>query len=362
MKTKHTALIFVLSSLLILSFVLSSCAGGNDKPTQTVPEETVAETDAAPAYKRPDKFPKDIDFDDTEAICNMFDVSDVVDGVTVTVNKKSKIIVQKGTVNDVKFTLMIGLNKWAKLTTPEQIANCAMLFWYCYPQMYTRLHNDDSPTSLALNFENEGYEVASCGGNSVHIHDNWLHEHPTDYDCLTHEFAHAIQGGWNGVFCPSYGDDTYMIERFADYCRYVYAYNLGYYNDRGWELQTVRSEDKYYTSVRFWVWIDYNYSTDSIDIMQRINKLVKKGGKEAARTNWGTDGPMWDKVFKGTGAEGKTIDELFSLYKADEFSKLDSTVSKAGSNSRLLQKFDIRTTIRGRAAGAQDYLKLGKAV
>lgn len=359
MKTKKL-LFFILTSLLSLSFILSSCAGGNDKPAETIPEETVAETEAEPTYKRPDKFPKDIDFDDEEAIYNMFDVSDVVDGVTVSVNKKAKMIIQKATIHDVKFSLSIGLSKWAKLTTPEQIANCAQLFWYCYPQMYFRLHNDGSPTSLALNFENEGYEVASCGGNQVHIHDNWLHEHPTDYDCLTHEFAHAIQGGWYGAFSPSYGEDTYMIERFADYCRYVYAYNVGYYNDRGWELQTVRSEDTYWKSVRFWVWIDYTYSTDSIDIMQRINYYVQKGGKEAIRTNWETSGPMWDKVFKGTGAEGKTIDELFSLYKADEFSKLDALSAKLGGKSRLLNKFDIRTTIKGRPAGADDYVKLGK--
>jgi len=353
--TSATAFILIISSLL-----LSGCAttgkpdaNGSEKESENGGSEAVTTT------KKPDiVFPETIDFDDEQAILTIFDMSDILDGVTAKVNKKSKSITMKASVNGTNFTFTVGLTKWAGYTSPEQIVTCSKLFWYCYPQMFARLANDGSPTSVFLNFENEGYEVASAGGNAVHIHDQWLHDHPSDFDCLTHEFAHVIQGGWNGNFSPAYEGDTYMIERFADYCRYIYAFDKGRYNDFGWDLQTASTENTYYKSVRLWVWIDYTYSTDKIDIMKRINKYVQAGDRSAISKNWGTDGPMWDKVFKGTEAEGKTITELWDLYTASSFSKLSTKPRKVGDRSALEREFDVRKTIKGRAGDVASYVNL----
>ena len=157
-------------------------------------------------------------------------------------------IVQTGKVNETPFKLTIRLRRWAGKTSPEQIVILSRLFWQCYPKMYRRFGKaGKSPTSITLNIEDRGYEIAWQMNNLIHLHDGWLQRYPDDFDCITHELAHAIQNGWEGNRLE-YDD---YIERFADVCRYLYAFENGKYNDPQWELQTAEVENKRKDSNRF---------------------------------------------------------------------------------------------------------------
>ncbi len=351
MKIFKITCLFLALSMAVAAF--SACSSESDK--KNTDSTTTSVTTKAHLHLDPVKFPSEFDFEDSNSIVRLFDTCRELDGIKTTVLAKSKIIIMKGKINGKSFTLNINLSKSDGNTSPEQIVTCAKLFWHCYPVMYARFATDKTPTSVNLNFENEGYEVASASGNSVHIHDEWLKNNPTDYDCLTHEFSHVIQSGWDGNYVPTSGEDTYMIERFADYCRFLYAYNGGYYNDRGWELQTSETENSYVSGVRFWVWLDYTYSTKEIDIINNIQQAVNK--KSYKRSDWESTGKAWDEIFKGTGALGKSLDELWEEYTASEICNLSSKSPRPGSLSPLLKHTQFRTAIHDRYPESYTYWK-----
>ncbi len=242
------------------------------------------------------------------------------------------MIRQTATVNGTDFSLTIGLNKWAQRTSPEQIVTLSQLFWECYPRMHARFGEaGESPVDVQLNVENEGYEIASASGNSVHLYDGWLADHPSDFDCITHELAHVIQNGWDGSYCEYSG----YIERFADACRYIYAFDGGRINDEVWELQTVSSENTRETSVRFLVWMDYTYSTEEVDLL--LNFFTVCRSEKYHKDNWKK---AWQEILKGTDLEGKDIEVIWKEYESSEFAKLSSK----GRNgiSQLSKKYPIR--------------------
>ena len=250
--------------------------------------------------------------------------------VSTTVGKN--IIKQTGTVNNTDFSFTITLANWSGKTTAEQIVTISELFWECYPRMHARFGSaGKSPVDVTLDIEDGGYEIASASDNKVHLHDGWLQQNPNDYDCLTHEFSHVIQNGWDGDYCEYSG----YIERFADCCRYIYAFEDGKYNDSVWELQTVRSESTRESSVRFLVWLDYTYSTEDNDLLLKYFTACRS--KLYKADNWDR---AWQEIFKGTELEGMDIDKVFELYSESEFAKLSSK-GKNG-NSLLLKKYDIR--------------------
>lgn len=253
-------------------------------------------------------------------------------GGKVTTMVAKNLIRQTATVNGTDFTFTIGLDKWAQRTSPEQIVTLSKLFWECYPRMHARFGKaGESPTSVQLNVENEGYEIASASGNSVHLYDGWLADHQTDYDCITHELAHVIQNGWEGEKCEFSG----FIERFADACRYIYAFDKGKYNDECWELQTIGNENTRETSVRFLVWMDYTYSTDEVDLL--LNFFTVCRGGEYPSAKWKD---AWLEIVKGSALEGKDIEEIWQEYEGSEFAKLSSKGRKG--TSQLLNKYPIR--------------------
>ena len=250
------------------------------------------------------------------------------------------LITQTATIAGVEFTFIVNLAKWNGYTKPAQIVECTHLFWYCYPRMYFRFGQDvGSPTKVTLAFEDEGYEIASTGGDFVHIHDKWLRDHKTDYDCLTHEFAHVIQNGWDGNYCEYSG----YIERFADYCRYVYAYNNGNFNDTGWGMQTVDGEGTLETSVRVLAWLDYNFSTPEIDMIDRWFHACYD--KHYRSNNWDE---AWAEITAGTPIEGRTGLTLFKQFKADEFAKLRTGTKRRGGVSEFEEKYGTRAKLRDR--------------
>lgn len=349
-----------LLSLLLAGLMLVGCNGVTETTTgadvTTVPSVTTKEP--VPHVHMDGKIPSEFDFADTASMEKYFDMCEIVDGIKVKVQGQAKQIYLTGTVLNEKFTLVVDLSKWAGNTTPEQIVTCAKLFWYCYPRMYMRFGktNPQTPTTVTLAVENEGYGIAEAGGNKVHIHDEWLLNNKQDFDCLTHEFAHIIQGGWQGNHVPSKGTDTYMIERFADYCRFLYSFQNGRLNDLGWELQTIDHESSYDKSVRFWVWLDYTYSTPEKDIIQCMAEKIALKDRNYTASKWEPKGSAWVEVFKGTGAEGKNILDLWEEYAADPMAKLSSKANRAGSLSPLLKSVPLRTALRERYASLDSYL------
>ena len=257
------------------------------------------------------------------------------DFVTTSISEDN--IVQTGSVEGTAFKLTIRLRRWAGKTTPAQIVTLSRLFWQCYPRMYRRFGKaGESPTKISLNIEDRGYEIAWQMNNLIHLHDGWLQRYPDDFDCITHELAHAIQNGWEGNRLE-YDD---YIERFADVCRYIYAFENGKYNDPQWELQPVEVEDHRKDSNRFPVWFDYQYSTPDCDLLLkyftvcRSEKYPKHMWKEA-----------WTEIFKGSALEGRDIEDVWKEYAASEFAALSTGTGENGT-SPLLEKYDVRGKAR----------------
>ena len=257
-----------------------------------------------------------------------------LDGIDVRIEGDD--ILQTGTVNGQDYTMTLNLSKWGKNTTPEQLVTLSRLFWQCYPRMYARYADlSEAPSAVTLAIENEGYEVAGASGNFVHLHDTWLKRYPNDFDCITHELAHVIQNGWYG----EYLEDSGFIERFADCSRYEYALDSGRYNDGGWTLQTIADESTRSTSVRFLVWLDYNYTDADTDILRNYLDVCRNS--KISSDQWER---AWNEIFAGTKLADRTIDEVWAMFAASDFANLSSH-SSSGSGSELLNRYPIREKI-----------------
>lgn len=266
-----------------------------------------------------------------------------------------RVITQTKKVDGITYTLNIDLQKWDQYTTPEQIWHISNLFWNCYPKMYTRFVSDvnSNECEITIAIENEGYSPANCDEHRIHLNDQYLHNSPNDYDCVTHELAHSLQNrlkangeweGWDGNYC---GDSDY-IENFADYCRYVYAYKGGYYNDEGgWNPETVKvkkgdTQCVNYNSIRFLVWLDYNFSDKDNDIIVKFSDVCRN--KNYKQNRW--DNEAWAEIFANYNAlKNRSIKDVWQQYLNDTgFSKADATVPKGhfGETSQLIQRYNIR--------------------
>lgn len=266
-------------------------------------------------------------------------------------------IKQVRTVGEIEYTLNIDLKKWDLNTSTEQIWHISNLFWNCYPKMYTRFVSDvkSDKCEITIAIENEGYGVAECGAHRVHIHDHWLKNNPNDYDCITHELGHSLQNrlnaygfwnGWNGYYC----EDSDYIENFADYCRYVYAYNGGYYNDEHWDparekIKEGDTECVNHNSIKFLIWLDYMYSKpeDNIDVIVNFSDVCRS--KVYGNYNWES---AWTKIFAGVpGLEGRTIKSVWDEYLASDFSSTTASVPKGrlGGKSPLITKYNVRNKL-----------------
>ena len=303
-----------------------------------------------------ENYPDTLDFDKPETILPLFDMDEIADGIEKKVLPAEKQIYFSATINGTPFSLTVDLAGAEGHTKPWQIVIAAKLFWYCYPQMYARFATENSPKDVILLIENFDYEIACAWENKVHIHDQWLKKCPTDFDCLTHEFAHTVQSDWQDEFMPFFEDDSYMVERFADFCRYLYAFKDGKFNDTDWEIQTIESETNYHDSVRFWVWLDYTYSTPEVDIYKNINAQILSGKYTVA--DWAPDGIAYQDALKGTAAYGKDILTLWDEFAATEMAHLSSAVEKSGDVSPLLKAVPLRDAVRARYADSRTYLKV----
>lgn len=306
----------------------SSSAETSDSSAAETTDTTLAETTGTSAAETTADSPALIDR-------TVFDVAG--EGIETTVSESS--VMQKGTVGGTAYSLCIDLSKWAHHTTPKQIGMLSRLFWQCYPKMYARYQAvTDAPTDVTLAIENEGYPIAEAGGDFVHLHDMWLHDNPTDYDCITHELAHLIQGsGWDG----NYLEFSSYTELFADCCRYEYAMDNGLYNDPEWTLHTPETESSRATSVRFLVWLDYRYSNADIDVLARFFSICHDCSFPTEE--WDT---AWSYILEDTPLAGMTPDAVWDLYAASDFAQL-SAVPESNGTSALLYYYDIRAKLTG---------------
>lgn len=255
---------------------------------------------------------------------------------TITTNT----IKQEGTINGNKYYFNIDLSDWSRETKANQIVMISRLFWQVYPAMYERFGADvNSPKIINMTIDSKSDTLASvAGGNKMHLRNDWLGNNPTDYDCLTHELGHVIQNSWNRSYC----EFNECVELFAEYSRYVYAFDDGAINDDHWSLPTVSSESTRKTSKRFFVWLDYTYSTKEVDIIKRYVTFACNDVYKTA--DWETK--AWPEILKGTELEGKTIDEVWEMYKNSQFAILSTKATSTGT-SPLLQKYsDVRTKLK----------------
>ena len=339
----------IFTAILALSVLTSCSSGSSDSSSETAATATSAATSATVAYIEPSTtsaetvtttsrtVTSEVTTVQTSTESGGFDISGIraaLPDVSVTLDGSCYIYVS-GSVNGRDFSLNIDLSKWNGNTSPEQITTLSELFWECYPRMYERFGTTSAaPTDVVLAIEDEGYSPAECSGNFVHLHDQWLADDPTDFDCITHELAHVIQNCWDEENC----EYSSYIERFADFCRYEYAFRDGLYNDHGWTLWTPDHESDISTSNRFFVWLDYTYSTPSNDIMLNFFRVCCEGNYTSDRWD-----EAWQEIFAGSELEGRTINEVWEEFVSSDFAYLSAYASTG--TSELLTKYDVRGKI-----------------
>ena len=253
-------------------------------------------------------------------------------GITATVNENEKKVVLTGRVGSVDYTHTIDLANWSGLITAEQVVECANLFFDVYPKMYDRFHDAGGcPATLTVTIDPDVYSPAATGGNHCWVNEQYLSDHPNDFDCLTHEYAHTIQNGWDGNYCEVSG----YIEQFADAARYLYATDSGRKNDTGWNIGPEDSSSTRTASTRFLLWLDYAYSTPGNDLLVKFFTACKN--KQYRANKWSQ---AWTYIFQGSGLAGKTADQAWQEYLASDFATL-STKAVYGV-SPLEAKYNVR--------------------
>ena len=343
-KRYKTAIACLFSALMLLT----SCGGSTDSGSSSKAEttaaasESVSETAASSAQESPsaNNEPSSQPVQEGGVLYDMGLCKEMFDnqlsGINTTITGTT--VMQNADIDSRPYTLTIELENWSGRTSAGQIVNLSSLFWQVYPQMYERfgiLSGASRDVTFVIDINYDG-DVAGTMNDVIYLQDNWLGTYPDDYDCMTHELAHVIQNVWDADYLE-YSD---YIERFADYCRYVYAFDNGYYNGSAWRLQDVFTEDTVEKSVRFLVWLDYTYSEEENDLLAKFFDICYN--KQYATADWAD---AWTEVFRNSPLEGKTIDEVWGIFAESDFAVYDST-SEQGEKSQLLINYDIRNKIK----------------
>lgn len=337
-----------LVTALLSAAIFCSCTGcqegsvsSSDNDVQVVTTTTAAETTdtASVTTTGSEEATADNDPDTPQntSTAPELDISVVANAIPdISVSYEDKCIHESGTANGYNFELFIDLNKWDGNTTLEQISKISQLFWECYPRMYDRfgiIAKADRTVTIAI--ENEDYYPAYTLGNWIHLHDQRLLDEPEDFDVVTHELTHVIQNDWNADAC----EFSEYIERFADFCRYEYAFQDGLYNDACWTLWEADEENSLAASNRFFVWLDYTYSTPENDIMLNFFRVCSEG--RYASNDWDK---AWEEIFAGSALEGRHIYDVWTEFTKTDFAYLSATSSDGPSE--LLKRYDIRGRLK----------------
>ena len=251
-----------------------------------------------------------------------------------------KIWTTRKTVDGIEYSLTVDLTEWDESASRDGLRVFEDMFFEVYPQMYDRFGFYSSATTdvkLLLTGSISYIATANWQTGTVKVNQKHYADNPDHYDYFVHELAHLLQNGWDYNYIEY---DNY-IQTFADYCRYVYAYKDGKYNDCSWELNTAAEEKSRENSIRFLVWLDMETSSSNRDIIRDYFEMVFD--KSYPRSKWGE---AWQHLFKGTKFENQSIDHVWEIYADSDFGSYDAKVSKMGDKSELIKKTDVRNYIK----------------
>ncbi len=306
------------------------------------PEQKVAKTVVDDEVKLTESVQQEADADlveDTVGVSESYEEDEEdTSNQTAAHYEKGKRYISHRTIEGREYSLLIDLRKWGNHATENQLLHLRELFYEVYPQMYDRFGAyTNAPLDVVLVIEDRDEGVAGAGGDTVTIVDKHLENSRNDFDVLSHELVHLIQNGWNG----KYLEYDYDSEKFAEYCRYIYAYKDGKYNDEHWELPNINAQNTREKSIRFFVWLDMETSSSNRDIIRDYFEICCDKKTETA--NWNK---AWKNLFKGTKFEGKTIDEVWNTYTKTDFARYAAKAPDFNTKSELLQKTDVRNYIK----------------
>ena len=253
--------------------------------------------------------------------------------VVMAADSNSRIRKSSRTVKGVKYSLTIDLKAEDGSMSEAQIKNITDLFYEVYPQLYDRFGAyNNAPTDVTFCFEtNYTHEgISRVVDGIIYVNGKYFADKKDHYDLLTHELGHTVMNIWY-----TQNMEEGALENFADYCRYVYSYQNGKYNDSEWLLR-----DTYYdrehgrkNSVRFLVWLDYVTNSSDKDILRDYYEICEDG--KYPRGEWAAK--VWPKLFKNTQFKNKSIDEVWQIYLYSDFSHYDSQ-SKNGNPSEIIRR------------------------
>ena len=282
----------------------------------------------------------------------------ITKGVKTTIENET--ITQTKKVGGIKYKLVFDLRDWDKGAEPLQIIRIADLFWYSYPTMRARFVKDDidengnpKDVTITIAYSSTITNAAECLGDHIKLQNSHFTKNQTDYDAVTHELGHTLQNrlvqqSENNFIWQGWKDDKLenknYSETFADYCRYMYAYNDGYYNDDHWTpLKEQNNNPNTHNSIRFLIWLDNKYSNEKCDIIYNFSEVCRKG--EYSTYQWRQ---AWKEIFRGSKLENRDIDDVWSeyFYIDTRFSDGDAKAPAIGERSPLIEEFNIRSKLR----------------
>ena len=249
-------------------------------------------------------------------------------------------------VNGIDYKLTIDQSEATGYLEEKQLDHIEALFYEAYPKMYDRFGGyNNAPTDVIIKIVPEVDEdnpnvISTSGydGNVIWLKEKWL-DHAYNYDgfdALTYEFGQIIQYGWD-YDNLEFGTDS--CASFAEYCRFIYAYKDGRYNDKNSELEDANTESERDISARFLVWLDYETSESNKDIIRDYFEVCS----DFNHSSWDKE---WKTLFKNTKFSGKSIDEVWDIYVNSDFAYYDSVAPDKDTKSELINETNVREYIK----------------
>lgn len=165
-------------------------------------------------------------------------------------------------------------------------------FFKVYPEMMKE-YNPDAPKTVRIAIEKKYRGVAATSGTHIAVNPDWYRRSPKDFDVITHEGMHVVQGYRGRV-------PFWMQEGVADYARYKFGVNNG---PSGWTLPDYNPKqnytDAYRVTARFLAWLEKRVKPGIVVTMDRA---LREGTYSA---------DDWKQQ------TGKSVEELWQDYVKD---------------------------------------------
>ena len=255
-------------------------------------------------------------------------------------------------INGITFSVSFSRRPNAKDTTDKHIEILEDLFYQVYPQLYDRFGGySKAPTKIAVEIVPGFQHAGQAFADKILLKDN-SYNNDVGYDVFTHELGHLVCYKWDETKKEYLFWDKSKIEydkyseNFAEYCRYVYGYENGKHNDKGWELKDIYKQGSRDNSDRFFLWLDWETSSSNKDFMRDFFEICCDGSY--SRDQW--KDKVWPMLFKGTRFEGRSIDDVWKEYRNGDFSHYGSK-STNGYTPEIIRECkkgneDIRTYLK----------------